>query len=244
MEASEDYTALFDQYLRGELDEAKVIEFENRLEADEHFLRQFNLHKETLEGIDQHFDEVLKSELKVIEHELSRPTSTSRSWVWWAIAAAVTILLVSTFLLYAPRQSIDDTFQAFYEPYPNIVNPSSRSLHSQSESWSVAYDARDYTYAMSAIEKELLLNPDSVDLLFYHGQAAMATNQLSKASRQLQAVLNRDSSRYTGPAIWYLSLIELKQGHSQSVKKYLDRLISGHPDYEDKAGELYVIINK
>ncbi|MDN5210827.1 hypothetical protein QQ020_02170 [Fulvivirgaceae bacterium BMA12] len=244
MEASEDYTTLFDQYLRGELDKAKVIEFENRLETDEHFLQQFNLHKETLEGIDQHFDEMLKSKLKVIEQEISHPTATSRPWVWWAIAAAVTLLLVSTFLLYAPRESIDDTFQAFYEPYPNIVNPSSRSLHSQSESWSVAYDARDYAFAMLAIEKELLLSPDSVDLLFYHGQAAMATNQLSKASGQLQVVLNRDSSRYTGPAIWYLSLIEFKQGRNEATKKYLDRLISGHSDYEDKAKELYAIINK
>ena len=242
MEASEDYTTLFDQYLRGELEEAKVVEFENRLEADEHFLQQFNLHKETLEGIDQHFDEVLKSKLKAIEREISRPNTTSRSWVWWAIAAAVTVLLVSTFLLYAPQKSVDETFQAFYEPYPNIVNPSSRSLHSQSESWSVAYDAGDYTFAMSAIEKELLLSPDSVDLLFYHGQAAMATNQLPEASKQLQVIVNRDSSRYTGPAIWYLSLIELKQGHNQSAKKHLDRLISGHPDYEEKASELYAII--
>ena len=242
MEASEDYTTLFDQYLRGELNKAKVIEFENRLETDEKFLRQFSLHKETLEGIDLHFDQILKSKLKVIEHEVSQQPTTSRFRIWLSIAAAVTILLVSIFLLYDPQVGIDEAFQAFYDPYPNIVNPSSRSSTSESDSWSYAYDAGDYDLAMSAIKKELQLSPDSLDLLFYYGQSALATNQLPEASKQFQEVVNRDSSRYTGPAIWYLGLIELKKGDSDAVKGYLDRLISEHPDYENKANELYQII--
>ena len=242
MEASEDYTTLFDQYLRGELNQAEVVEFENRLVADEGFLQQFNLHKETLDGIDLHFDQILKSKLKVVENELSQQPATSRPRIWWGIAAAITVLLVSTFLLYDRQAGIDDPYQAFYKPYPNIVSPSSRSLAGESDIWSYAYDAGDYAAAMSAIEQQLQLSPDSLDLLFYHGQSALAINQLPEASRQFQVVVNRDSSRYTGPAIWYLSLIELKKGNSDSAKGYLDRLISRYPDYQDKANELYKAI--
>ena len=54
MDASEDYTVLFDEYLKGNLSNAEVIEFENRLKVNEEFRRQFSLHQETLEGIDFH----------------------------------------------------------------------------------------------------------------------------------------------------------------------------------------------
>lgn len=242
MEASEDYTVLFDQYLKGELTKTEVTEFEDRLGSDEDFMKQFSLHKETLEGIELHFDQELKSKLQAVEYEVSQQPTSSGFGIWWRVAAVISIVLVSILWFYNQQGGTDEAFQAFYKPYPNIVNPSSRGLNDESDSWSAAYNTGNYMLAMSAIEKELQQKPGNLDLLFYHGQSALATNQLSQASRQFQAVINRDSSRYTGPAIWYLSLIELKQGDIDSAKDYLDRLIFGHPDYKSKAEELYEVV--
>lgn len=212
-----------DRYVTDQMDEQERDAFEQRMREHVELAESVHLHRDVLDGIEFHFAKELKQTL--IQSDQQKPKSKLKTYL--AIAAS-TILVVGAGLSYyffGMSQNNDKLFTAYFEPYPNIIAPITRSANDAPYLEVMQeYEAGHYQKTIAGLNKLIKDEPANDQLIFYRGISYLETGQASMAAKDFQTVIDAKDPKFSKPAYWYLGLSQLKMDSIDQARKTFERL--------------------
>ena len=238
-----------ERYLFGIMDAQERRSFEERLREDEVLATELELHQDTVEGIRLDGSHSLKEQLQAVEAGLSgqdtpppehkKEAPQRRLIAWLAIAASLLMVLLLGYLV-LPGPSPKEMYVAYYQPYPNLINPSQRSAEVQEEGVLEqalrAYDDQQYDRALALFERGKAQS--RIEYTFYHAASYLGAHQPSAAIPLLERVTEYPNNLFYRPALWYLALAHLDTDAASAAVPYLKELSTTEGDYTREAREM------
>ena len=241
---------LIERYLDEDLDPAELKKFNQKLEQDPEFRRLFNEMDRLVEGIQISARKTTVEE-KLVNLERSLPfrrsqkeageTPVIRLWervVQYkvAIAAAITMLFVATFVLITQDFKTDPgkLYAENFEPFPNVGQGNTRSTEMDDKKRAYTYyDLGRYPEAIKIFEKMDLGTADKL----YAANAYMAADDMKSAKRLLEQMI-QESTGLPLQAMWYLGLCNLKEGDLATARKLFTELKNQGRDKHEEAARI------
>ena len=244
MNHSEADIALVEKYFDAELDDAEMKDFTMRMEKDENFKALVEQEKVLIAAI--RYDGAVGDlkYLEDLEQKLQKETplrlsSGSGKWYYYAAAAVIGIAVVAAVFMTTFKDNPDELYQAYFAPYPNMFEPTTRSAESddsrRNEAFQ-AYEQKDYKKA-ATLFSELLKDNREPGLLLLLGNSNMMIGNVEEAKENFIA-LNTEFDELDIQAKWFLSLCYLKSGETEKASAILKELGDTEISYATKAREL------
>ncbi len=201
---------LIDNYFENNLSEAELVTFNELLISDSNFAKDVEFRK-NLQAV-AHLAEraVLKNKLKQFEPAKSKVVIINKRGVWFA-AAVFILVIASTIWILFQKPDAQQLYTLYYEPYPNVVAPATRStnnIDSATQFAFVLYDAGKYNDAAIVFQK-ISANTKAPFALVYFGICNIQFEQISVAITALKEAV-ATNNEYTIIAKWYLAMAYLK----------------------------------
>lgn len=231
-----------EKYLRGELTEEEISDFEALMENDAALKEQVAQHRQLLKGLEIGFNTELKEllieeESKIKNTPIQKPSRIKSLYPLMGIAAAVALLIIAFFSLRDDAFNPEELYAQYYKVYPNVEAPVSRSESNKKNPFAF-YEAGDYATALANFTEMQASDPKNPALLFYSGMCQLELGQPESAVEFFNQVSNLSSKKYARPAFWYESLAYLKLGKIKNAKNLLEQLSQGEDVYAARANEL------
>jgi len=216
---------------RAASDPAFGEEFSLRLEMED-FPRRAELRKgfkDVLSTIEKDFFQ----ENLVTEVPAQQPMTAKVNWGRWVAAAASVALLAGAYWFFT-RSGVPDYRQyADYAPLSLTVRGVADQTVSEAEK---AFAAKNYSQALSALERLLSMEPDHVTAKLYKGICLLELDRAAEARAVWQPIIDGQSA-LRGDAIWYSGLSYLKEKNYSACKQVMQSIEPG-ADHFEKAQEL------
>lgn len=222
----------FENYLNNEMTLEDKIDFENQLQSDETFKKQFELYKETTQFLELKFSNEtidFKENLKSIsashfaDSTQNKPKVISLQSKWFAIAAMLVVFIGVWYLNSNGNPSYSDFNQHENANFTerSEVNPELKVAQDY-------FNAKDFQKASESFAKiENLTNPE---IQLYYAISLIEMDDYLKAKILLENI-SQGNSVYKEDAIWYLALSSLKQKKYEDSKKYLQQISEDSEKY-------------
>lgn len=223
--------------------------FENLLNTDAEFKKQFEFEKNLKQVIQKEESKKLKAKLQDFEKDIITKTSSEKTtqnifnYKNFAIAATIALLMgwfgYNTFF----NTSYNDLYQDNFKVYPNTVYTITRSDDNNTieRQAFVAYETEDYQLAINKFNAIPETEKNSY-LTFYKAQAFLKLENLKDAKLLFEEVIIKDRD-FVAESHWYLALIYLKENDKENTRKQLKLLISNFDYNKSKAKDLLDKIN-
>ncbi|WP_418510833.1 tetratricopeptide repeat protein [Corallibacter sp.] len=223
--------------------------FENLLNTDAEFKKQFEFEKNLKQVIQKEESKKLKAKLQDFEKDIITKTSSEKTtqnifnYKNFAIAATIALLMgwfgYNTFF----NTSYNDLYQDNFKVYPNTVYTITRSDDNNTieRQAFVAYETEDYQLAINKFNAIPETEKNSY-LTFYKAQAFLKLENLKDAKLLFEEVIVKDRD-FVAESHWYLALIYLKENDKENTRKQLKLLISNFDYNKSKAKDLLDKIN-
>lgn len=206
-----------DRYVTNQMNKEERTEFEKRMRDHVALAESVHMHRDVLVGVEYYFLKELKQEL--INSDQQKPKSKIRTYL--AIAASILLLAGAGITFYFLNIGVDSDslFITYFEPYPNIVAPVTRSSESSSyEEVMQLYETEQYAEAIPKLNELIQNHPDSVELVFYRGISYLGVDQPKNAATDFTAVIKASKKAFLEPSYWYLGLSQLKIGKIEEAQ--------------------------
>jgi len=239
---------LIEKYFENSLTPKEQITFNDLLQNDEEFKKEFIFHKDLKKVIAINRREELKQDLQQFEKDFQEKSSGNFLFNKWLIAASITLLLglgiwfVSN--TYFP--SNEQLYVQNFEPYRNIVQPIVRGESSKTIEYSafVAYENKNYHKAINLFNS--VNNPNDNYIQFYKAMCLLSLNKSDDAIPVLLLIAmdnkqGSSSKNFTEMANWYLALAYLKNGDDDKALSQFS-IVANHPTYTFKKEQAKQII--
>ncbi|MDX2444156.1 MAG: hypothetical protein QNK30_10190, partial [Bacteroidales bacterium] len=158
------------------------------------------------------------------------------------IAAILVIGIFSTFFLNSIKQNPIKIYEEYYQPYPNISTPLSRSDENGNSPY-YQYEKGEYESALAGFQSLIKGNPDDESALFYAAISNMELSDFNNAIEKLKKVADKNQSKFTQAANWYLSLAYIHTKKPELASEYLNILTEGNDVYANNAKKILKKIN-
>ncbi|GAA3771924.1 hypothetical protein GCM10022271_00060 [Corallibacter vietnamensis] len=223
--------------------------FENLLNTDAEFKKQFEFEKNLKQVIQKEESKKLKAKLQDFEKDIKTKTSSEKTthsifnYKNFAIAATIALLMgwfgYNTFF----NTNYNDLYQDNFKVYPNTVYTITRSDDNNTieRQAFVAYETEDYQLAINKFNAISETEKNSY-LTFYKAQAFLKLENLKDAKLLFEEVIVKDRG-FVAESHWYLALIYLKENDKENTRKQLKLLISNFDYNKSKAKDLLDKIN-
>lgn len=215
MNKQDDHIELFRKRMLSLLSKEEEQAFDARLSADEAFAKEYQEYKELAEVLIVQENEELKNHLSTLS---SAPSKSEP--VWWK-AAAVVVVLFGVFAVYqwAPNE---DPYQDYFDPYPNVLAPTTRSQDRSDSILKKAfskYDSQDYQGA-SVLFEEVLQQDPSDSVQFYWAMSLLNAEQNQEAQSVLKELMEEfPQNEFKAETLWYYGLVLLKNEETEAAKE-------------------------
>lgn len=173
-----------------------------------------------------------KITLQELENSISRKKNNPKTWL-----VAASVVLVTSFLGYSlffnQKQSSEELFTAYFEPYPNVLEPAVRSSMeelSKKEIYFLEYENKNYDKAIKGF-KTLTTKENKSDINFYLAMSFLNKGNHNEALKILE-LLPEKQNRFSSQINWYKALIYIKQKHFKKATKSLDKLIQKNQKFK------------
>lgn len=237
----EDQLDQIENYLSGELSQEEAEKFEKQILENDELRNQVENHRRFIKGLELGFNRELKAQLQQEEQRLAgQDTEIKRRFpiqYYIGIAAAVTLILVSVFLLRTPSLNSAELFAAYYQPYPNIESPLSRDDNEEQNAYTY-YEQGLYEKALNLFSQHTSENPADPAPLFYSGICYLELDEADKAANLFQLVQAMEKNNYSKAALWYEALASLKIDNKPRAVEILTGLSEGEDSYAIRSAEL------
>ena len=241
--------ALVEKYFDSELNDAELKNFTMRMESDENFKSLVEQEKVLIaavryEGAVSSLKYLEDLELKLQKETPIRLSSGSVKWYYYAAAAVVGIMVVVAVFMNNFKNQPDELFQAYFTPYPNMFEATTRSNEadgSKRKDAYQAYDQGDYQKA-ATLFKDLLKDNKEAGIVLLLGNSNLILGNVEEAKANFIA-LDNDFDELDMQAKWYLSLCYLKSGETEKARAILKELGDTEISYATKARELLEKVN-
>ncbi|MEP2024829.1 MAG: tetratricopeptide repeat protein [Reichenbachiella sp.] len=224
-------------YFNGQLSEEEARQFQEKYDLDPAFRKEVDLVEAEIAGIRAHGREALKMKFSQWDEE-----KISVPFPYLKIGIAASVLLALVFVgKWALKPNHEDLFVAYYEPYENFeytpTRDDSGELANHKEKAFTLYDAANYDEAAAYFSQYLKQSPDDLSALFFRAICLMDLGDFELAKTDFNQIEKQQIPYYSEAALWYLSLIDIRQGQIESAKNRLGKLKSSK-DYQSKSTEL------
>jgi tetratricopeptide (TPR) repeat protein len=236
------------RYLDGELNEVDKKELIEKLKKDPSLSEKVELIKDVDQIMgDKHlssFEESLKEvENLYFNANIQEKSTFSRRYLATARVAAILLVVVSTLAYFyftdLRPQSNDKLFSTYYEKMP--ADFGTRSATSPDDGFMKAiklYNENKFTEAIVGFENILKTDPSNNAAKLFLGICYTETQKFKEAAALFKSILVQNDTIFEEHASWYLSLCYIKINKPGLARPILDKLISTHSFYMDKASEL------
>ncbi len=236
--------ALIERYIRGELSLEERGAVEQRMAEDADFRALLEDYEVLTKGIAYSGRKAVLERLQNLDENLEGTEATVRSIaprkqkpvVWLAAAAVVALLFYAGFSLFNAGPDAGELYAAYYEPYPNLVYPITRSNTTAQDPAAKpyrAYEQKDYEAALAALNADTKSPEDT--RLFYKGHTLLALNQPEEAIEAYDALLTLPNlEQFSDPARWYKALALLKLERVEEARSVLQSLENSAYSKESK----------
>lgn len=211
---------IIDKFLRGELTKEEQELFDNYM-LEEDFVVQLDRYQEMIVGLKDADVHDMKQVLKGIEKNIGNNKTNTLKGIksngqkriklmrWFNKIAAVLVfllLIVGVNYLQDTSPSLEQIYENYYDPYPNIVDPITKGDNSNIASIYQLYEMMKYDNVINRLEVK---NNLSSHEQFYLASSYLATEQFELASKRYDMITDTDD--FHQAAQWYQALICLKQ---------------------------------
>lgn len=230
---------LINKYFEGTLLEDEIKDFNRLLLNDSDFKKEFEFQKEIQESLILNDREKTKRQLQDWDLE-----SSKKPFKYWAVAAGLVLLLSISFtwFLTQEKQSNEELFIAYFEPYRNIVHPIVRGESSsdvQTKAFE-AYEEKDFDKSITLFNNILKKDSSNTVIAFYKANALLQKNQTTEAISIFKENI-KSSESLQDKNLWYLALAYVKENNIEEATKTLNQLIA-LSDY--KSEEAKILLKK
>ena len=237
---------LIERYYNENLSPEELDFFNEQLVKDSAFseeVKQFNF---VFKGIDTVRSQELKRQFisyeqkHLAKNKKFKVMNFTRSKV--SIAAVFSIVLItgSSLLFFSNSASPSEVlYTQYFEAYPNVIAPITRTLNQDlgAESFAMnAYDSMNYNEAIAAFD-ELLLHTDlQNEIRFYKAVALMSKGSHKEAKVQLE--LMNENGAFKNQRKWYLALALLQLEEFKETEILLNEIVKDQSSYSVYASEM------
>ena len=241
MKEEMDDIELIRRYLTEELSPDSLKDVEKRIQGDAKFKEEVEMHQVLGDGLKTLHADHLKDKLKDWEEELNSLSSlqnTKSTRPYFAIAAAITLLMAASITIYLFTKS-DISNQELYQAYltdfePDIFVRGNEVVLDSAVAWLnsgfAAIKIKDFSSALHSFQKvatdynldSLLDSRQRANLFIGLGVANLNLDNLSDAETNFQSVL--DNELYAEYGQWYLALLYLKNDKVEKAQSMLDTI--------------------
>ena len=239
---------LIERKLRGELTQAELDAFDERVASELAFAEKVDDYITIINGISTFDSHAMREEVAQWEEEIRNEQQTETpvvpfgsTWKKYWVAAAVVACIIAAyvFLGRGTQNSNQELVAEYFVPYDDVI--SVREGETDSELLMAAmesYTAGKWTEAISLFQSCLEKNPDNLDATFYLGIAYLANQDPTQAANVLERIRTGDH-RYHDHVLWYLALAKIASNHITEARAIL-RDIQSQPshDFKNQADEL------
>ena len=213
---------LIKAYYKGLLNDEQLAIFNARVAEDSAFAIMVEDYGNVQVGIAENERLRLKKRFHQIEAKgLSKP-DTINYGRWLAVASVAILLGIGYLTFFNSELNTQETYLAYYEPYPNVLQPVTRGSADDNAATFSAYEAGNYEKAMNGFSEMLEISEDA-DVRFYYAMSLLNAGQDDKALSELETLLSTDT-KFLPQAYWYAALLELKKENATAAKTNLKEL--------------------
>lgn len=232
-------------YFNGKLNDEEARRFQEQYENDPEFRQAADLIETEVQGIRAHSRESIKKTFSQWEEEASRESPSPFPFMKVGIAASVLVALIFAGQ-WAMQPSHEQLFVAYYEPYENFEYTATRdeadAIKSNRALAYANYDAAKYDKAVSLFNSYLDQNPEDHSAKFFAAVCKLELGHWEEAKTGFSELEDQNIPYYSEASLWYISLIDIRNGQIESAKARLGRLRPSK-DYGAKASELLDQLN-
>lgn len=231
-----------DRYVNDQMEGEERVQFEQRMREHVELAESVHMHRDVQAGIEYHFMKELKQELIRSDQKKAE----SRTMAFLAVAASILVVigLGVTYLLLNNNSTNKDLFAAYFEPYPNIIAPVSRSGDTGAyEGVMQLYETKRYAEAIPGFTSLIDEHSERTGLIFYRGIAYLSINEPEKAAADFKAVVAADEDAFVEPARWYLALSRLKMGKEAEAREGFEKIKNSGGAMSAQADQILEDIN-
>ena len=238
---------MVDRYLAEKLTEQESEEFEHRLQSDDKFRGQFEQVKLIITGIQcsARMDELAK--IKRIENTLPKIVKKDKPKIiklfieYGSYAAAACLLIFIVYALFhftghGKHENNKKLFTVYFEPYPNIVYPTTRFDNDSVTKVQKAfaeYDQRNYPKAITLFKALPGFNKDQT-ISFYLAISYLSIHDGKNAEQLLLQLLNKNQA-INDKVQWYLGLCYLENNKIGLATEQFRNLAGTENNYTQNA---------
>lgn len=178
-------------------------------------------------------EEAPKDILNRLDNRLDSHTRNSSQWIKIAVAvAAIVVIGIVTWNFTRTNSKVEssDLYAEYYAPMPNTI-PLTRGEDAPGLTETMQlYEAKDYQACVDKIESfiaEGIALP--IPIYFYQAMCYIELGEMDLAEELLvEFQAHNTQGEYVNEAMWYLSLILIKQGKIEDAKSYLMDIDKNH----------------
>ncbi len=219
-------TDLIDKYFSNSLSPKEQLKFNELLQSDEKFKKEFTFQKDLQKAISRNQRNDIKKVVQNFEQDkkpVVRLLNISKKWL---VAASLLIIIGLGFVFVKSNfyPSPDELFAKNYEPYRNIVLPVERGGNANTIEYSafVAYENGNYHKAINLFNS--VPNSNATYILFYKAMCYMSLNKTREAITLLKTIVDskpdvNSENNFNELANWYLALAYLDIGEIENAHK-------------------------
>lgn len=230
-----DKDILLDKYLRGELSEVELIEFQRLKKEDPSFSNELRTREILVKGIKLNHLEEKMSMLKELEKTIAKPQNKGRVVTLFSprvlsIAASVALLIGATLWLMPSTQSSD-----LYGEYYAFL-PASEVVRGDDDPFQIAlgkYNSKDFSGALQSLNEINIARA-----LFYKGICQMELKNYEGAIISFENYIKSKGIESYLPAEYYMALCYLKIGNVEDAILALKSVPEAESYYFSKSHEL------
>ncbi|HOI31705.1 MAG: tetratricopeptide repeat protein [Bacteroidales bacterium] len=250
----EDLFEKVNRYVEGKMEPAEKQDFEAKCHHDPKTAAALKLWTD-LDNMDQSVETELnlREQLKDIHQQLYSKESAGRSiffskksyWIAAASIAALLILVISISILSTRHKPTgnEELFALYFKP--EQLMQISRSAGQPFAKAVRLFQQADYAAAAASFNQLLKQDTANYRLMLYSGLAETAAGNYEGAIIVYQDILKADANLYSGYARWFLALVHIRTGQTDTAIEELGYIAhtKGHP-FKKEATELSAILNK
>jgi hypothetical protein len=250
MNYSQNDIDLVERYFDNTLTEQETAQLKYRLDSDSELKRLFEQEKLLINTIRYQGAQNNLQFLKQLEQTLEQPQGrlNMKPWYYYAAAACIALLIAAGIFWPSSQDTSKDLYAAYFEPYPNVFEPTLRSSNAashlrgsitatseRSEAFK-AYEDENYEKA-SRLFATLIKENKEPGMLLLLGNSNLALGRTTEAKENFSELITTFDDLDI-QAKWFLSLCYLKEGNVTQARELLKELGDTEISYATKAREL------